>query len=95
MADYGQIEMEKLFYNLRLIRRQYRLSKWGMASLLGVSVRDVERIEAGEILPELPLAALLRVSGKLGIFPSSLLRRKRRDICHDLASPEEKGGDTP
>lgn len=82
--------LKKIGYILRFHRRLKEFSQHQMAEALGISTRNFQRIEAGEVEPK--LETLIRIAKVLDIPLSSLVRPADANmlLIRDVASSEEQ-----
>jgi len=81
--------LKKIGYTLRFHRRRMELSQNQMAEALGISSRNLQRIEAGEVEPK--LETLICISKVLDIPVSSLIRPTDTNVLsiQEVATSEE------
>ena len=58
---------DNLIHNLITLRRQYGLTKKGMARLLGISLYSLNTLEAGRIPAQLGIEMLFRAQARFDI----------------------------
>lgn len=63
---------EIFLHNIVWLRKHYRLSKKGMAQILGISVWSLNKLENGEIPPKLKIDIVFSIQDHFGIHPKDL-----------------------
>ena len=74
------VETKKEFavfaHNVIWLRNQNKLSKIKMASIMGVCVESLNKIEKGILPPRMSVEVVFRISKAFGIYPHELFREK-------------------
>lgn len=65
--------IEIFLYNIIWLRKHYGLSKKEMAKKLGISVWMLNKIERGELPPNLKIDVLFCIRKEFGVFMSDVL----------------------
>lgn len=68
-----------LSYNILWLRRHYGISKKKMASLLGIGLWSLNKIERGELPQRLSIEVLFTIRNQFGVLPSELFSQKLGD----------------
>lgn len=64
--------MKVFIENVMFIRKHSGISKKGMAKLLGIGVGSLNKIEKGEIPPNLSVEVIFNIHRHFGIHPKDL-----------------------
>lgn len=69
-------ELENFVCNIKWLRRQHGLTRKQMAEILKIGIWSMDKLEKGEIPPQLSIDVFFAVQKYFGISPSAQLSRR-------------------
>ncbi len=86
-----QNEMENFIKNIKFLRKSNNLSEKRMADILKISVKSLNKLEKGELLPDVSIEIVFNIYNYFGIIPknqfSVLLEDKEQIVTSDKIEP--------
>lgn len=65
-------EIKNFLDNIAYLRKQNKLSKRKMAEMLGIGVKSLNRIESGELPPNMGVNIVFKIEKNFGVSPKNL-----------------------
>ena len=84
IAETNAQQFSNFLYNIGWLRRYYRIPKKRMAQLLGISVRTLNKLEAGSIPPKVGIDIIFQLHKQFR-YPMGTLFQVR--LPHDIPAP--------
>ena len=77
-------------YNVAWLRKHYGLSKKEMAEIMGIGIGSLNKVERGEMPPQMKVDVLIRIYKQFGVSPERQLRQRLGD--EEAGPQKEKDG---
>lgn len=76
MMQKTKIELQNFSHNVKWLRETHHLSRTKMSKLLGVTIKTLTRIEAGDTPKHLTMRVLFRIWDHFGVHPVDQLEKR-------------------